>query len=135
MPTVRMRLTCRRFSVFPHMFGQLFYIFPSYFLSSAFFSLFSFPPRVCFSFKLPFPVLRSLVSSSCSCFFSCSFMVDYSSIRLDCPSISFLFSRLGCLLKSVEEGCLDWVSLFVREDYPYKPVLSSLLPLVSHSAM
>ena len=34
----------------------------------------------------------------------------------------------------MEEGCLDWVSLFVREDCPYEPVLSSLFPLVSHSA-
>ena len=48
-------------------------------------------------------------------------------------SFSFLFC-LGCLLEFVEEGCLDWVSLFVREDYPYEPVLSSLFPLVSHSA-
>ena len=61
-------------------------------------------------------------------------MVDYSSVRSNYPSIALLFARLGYLLESVKEGCLDWVSLFVREDYPYEPVLSSLFPLVSHSA-
>jgi len=34
----------------------------------------------------------------------------------------------------VEEGSLNWVYLFMREDCPYEPVLSSLFPLVSHSA-
>ena len=33
----------------------------------------------------------------------------------------------------MEEGCLDWVSLFMREDCPYELVLSSLFHLVSHS--
>ena len=61
-------------------------------------------------------------------------MVDYSSIRLDFPSIAFLFARLGCLFEFVEESCLDWASLFVKEDCPYEPLLSSLFPLVSHSA-
>ena len=61
-------------------------------------------------------------------------MVDYSSVKSNYPSIALLFARLGYLLESVQEGCLDWVSLFVREDYPYEPVLSSLFLLVSHSA-
>ena len=61
-------------------------------------------------------------------------MVDYSSVRLNCPLIAFLFAHLSFLLESVEEGCLDWVSLFVREDCPYEPILSSLFPLVSHFA-
>ena len=61
-------------------------------------------------------------------------MVDYSSVRVDCPSIAFLFTRLGCLLESVEGECLEWVSLFVGEDFPYKLVLSLLFPLVSCSA-
>ena len=34
----------------------------------------------------------------------------------------------------MEEGCLDWVSLFMREDCPYEPILSLLFLLVSHSA-
>ena len=96
-------------------------------------SLFSFYSRVCLSFKLPFSAQRSLVSSSRSCFFSCSSMVDYSAVRIDCPSIAFLFARLGCLLKSIKGECLKWVSLFVAEGCPYKFVLSSLFPLVSHS--
>ena len=69
-------------------------------------SLFSFYSRVCLSFKLPFSAQRSLVSSSRSCFFSCSSMVDYSAVRIDCPSIAFLFARLGCLLKSIKGECL-----------------------------
>ena len=74
-------------------------------------SLLSFHFRVCFSFKLPFSVLCSLVSSSCSCFFFCSSMADYSSIRVDCPSVAFLFAQLGCLLEIVKGECLKWVSL------------------------
>ena len=121
---------------------QTFLDFPAHVLATYFafslmfpffcvFSLFSFHPRVCLSFKLPFSVLLFLVSSSCSCFFSYSSMVDYSSVRLDFPSVAFLFARLGCLFKFVEESCLNWVSLFVKEDCP---LLSSLFPLVSHSA-
>ena len=105
---------------------------PVSFLLHSFLVQFSY--RVCLSFKVPFSVLHSLVSFSCSCFFSHSSMVNYSSVRSNCPSIAFLFTRLGCLLKFVEEGCLDWVSLFVREDYPYEAVLSLLFPLISHFA-
>ena len=61
-------------------------------------------------------------------------MVDYFFVRVDCPSITFLFARLGCLLESVEGECLKWVSLFMGEDYPYKFFLFSLFPLVSHFA-
>ena len=61
-------------------------------------------------------------------------MVDYSAFRVDFPSMPFFFARLGYLLKSVEGECLKWVNLFVGEDWPYKFVLSSLFPLVSHSA-
>ena len=130
---VRMRLMCKCFSVFPRMFWPLISHFSLLFPFFCVFSLFSFHPRVCLSFKLPFSVLHSLVSFTCSCFFSYSSMVDYSSVRLDCTSIAFLFACLGCLLKSMEEGCLDWVGLFMREDYPYEPILSLLFPLVSHS--
>ena len=116
-----------------HVLATYFTFFPhvSFLLH---FSLFNFPPRVCLSFKLPFSVLGSLVSLSCSYFFFCSSMVYYSSVRLDFPSIAFLFTHLGGLLEFVEEGCLDWVSLFVREDCPYDSVLFSLFPLVSRSA-
>ena len=119
---------------FPRVLWPLISHFPLLFPFFYNLSLFSFYSRVCLSFKLPFSVLRSLVSSSCSCFFSCSSMVDYSSVRVDCPSIAFLFARLGCLLESVEGECLKWVSLFVGEDCPYKFVLFLLFPLVSHFA-
>ena len=97
-------------------------------------SLFNFYSRVYLSFKLHFSILRSLVSSSCSCFFLCISMVDYSFVRVDCPSIAFLFAHLGCLLELIEGECLKWVSFFVGEDCPYKFVLFLLFPLVSHSA-
>ena len=60
-------------------------------------------------------------------------MVDYSFVRVDCPSISFLFTRLGRLLEIMEGECLKGVSLFVGKDYRYRFVLSSLFPLVSCS--
>ena len=61
-------------------------------------------------------------------------MVDYTFVKVDCPSISFLFARLGCLLEIVEKECPKGVSLFVGEDNPYRSDLSSLFPLVSCSA-
>ena len=115
-------------------FGHLFCIFPSCFLFFYNLSLFHFYSRVCLSFNLPFFVLHSLVSSLCSYFFSFSPMVDYSAVRVDCPSIAFLFSRLGCLLKFFKGECLKWVNLFVGKGYPYRIFLSTLFPLVSHSA-
>ena len=125
---------CRHFSIFLCIFWSLISRFSLLFPFFCVLSFFSFHPRVCLSFKLPFSVRRSLVSSSCSCFFSCSSMVDYSAIRVDCPSIAFLFAHLGCLLESVEGECLEWASLFIGEDCPYKFLLSSLFPLASHFA-
>ena len=61
-------------------------------------------------------------------------MVDYSAIRVDCPSIAFFFAHLGCLFKSIGGECLERVSFFVGEDCPYTSILSSLFPLVSRSA-
>ena len=72
-----------------------------------------------------------LESSSCSSLFFCSSMVDYSSVRVDCPSVAFLFAHLGCLLEVVEGEYLKWVSFFVGEDYPYRFAISFLFPLVS----
>ena len=115
---------------FPRVLWPLISHFPLLFPFFYNLSLFSFYSRVCLSFKLPFSVLRSLVSSSCSCFFSCSSMVDYSSVRVDCPLIAFLFAYLDSLC--VERECLKWVSLFVGEDCPYKFVLFLLFVLVSH---
>ena len=97
------------------------------------FSLFSLHFRVCLFFKLSFSVLRFLLSSACSSIFFCSSMVDYSFVKVDCPSVAFLFTHLDCLLEVIEGECLKWVSLFMGEDYPHRFVLSSLFPLVSHS--
>ena len=61
-------------------------------------------------------------------------MVDYSAIRVNCPSIAFFFTHIGSLLESVEGGCLERISLFIGEDCLYTSILSLLFPLVSHSA-
>ena len=61
-------------------------------------------------------------------------MVDYSAIRVDCPSITFFFAHLGSLLESIEGEHLEMINSFVRKDCPYTSVLSSLFPLVSRSA-
>ena len=47
---------------------------------------------------------------------------------------SFLFCSFWLLLEFVDGECLKRVSLFVREDYQYTSILSSIFPLVSHSA-
>ena len=61
-------------------------------------------------------------------------MVDYSAVRVNCPSIAFFFAYLGSLLESVEGEFLERINFFVGKDCPYTFVLSSLFPLVSHSA-
>ena len=61
-------------------------------------------------------------------------MVDYFAVRVICHSISFFFAHLGSLLESVEGESLERISFFVGEDYLYTTILSSLFPLVSHSA-
>lgn len=61
-------------------------------------------------------------------------MEDYSSVRVGCPLVAFLFAHLGCLLEFIEGECLKWASLFVGEDCSYSFVLYLLFPLVSHSA-
>ena len=133
MRTVKMHSTRKLSSVFPHMFWPFISYFPLLFPFLHFLSLFSWHSRVFLFFKLSFSILCSLVSSSCSSFFPCSSMVDYSFVKVDCPSISFLFARLGCLLEIVEGECLKGVSLFMGEDCRYRFVLSSLFPLVSCS--
>ena len=61
-------------------------------------------------------------------------MVDYSTIKVNCPSIAFFFAHLCSLLESIEGYFLERISFFVGEDCPYTFVLSSLFPLVSYSA-
>ena len=134
MCTTRMHLSCGHVSVFPRVFWPLVLHFSLLFPFLCIFSLFSFRSRVCFFFELPFSVLRSLVSPLCSCFFFGSFMVDYSAVRVACPSIAFFFVHLGCLLESIEGKCLERVSFFVGVNCPYTSVLSFLSPLISRSA-
>ena len=61
-------------------------------------------------------------------------MVDYFAVRVNCPSIAFFSTHLGSLLESVEGECLQRISFFVGEDYPYTSILSLLFPLVSYSS-
>ena len=129
--TVRMCSTCRLFSVIPLTFWPFILHFSLLFPFLHTFSLFSLHFRVCLFFKLSFSVLHFLVRPSCSSLFLCSSFVDYSSIRVDCPLIAFLFAHLGCLLEVMEGECLKRVSFFMREDCLYRFVLSSLFPLVS----
>ena len=117
-------LLCVLYEIQKQIFQHLFLRTPS---------LLSWNFRVYLYFKLSFSVLHFLVSSSCSSLFSCSSMVGYSSVRVDCPSIAFLFACLGCLFEVIEGECLKWVSFFVGEDCSYRFVLSSLFPLVSRS--
>ena len=132
--TTRMSSSCRHVSVFLRMFWPLVFHFSLLFPFLCIFSLFNFCSKVCFFSKLPFSVLHFLVSPPCSCFFFDSSMVDYSAIRVDCPSVAFFFAHLGCLLESVEGECLERVSFFIRENCPYTSVLSLLFPLVSRFA-
>ena len=123
--TARMRSSSGHVSVFPHMFWLLVLLFSPLFLSSVFFFLFNFRFRVYFFFKLPFSVLRFLVSSSCYFFFSNSSMADYFAVRVNCPSIALFFTHLGSLLEFVEGECLERISFFVGEDCPYTSLISS----------
>ena len=133
MCTVKMCLTCRLFLVFLCTFWPFISHFPLLFPFLHNLFLFSWHFRDFLFFELSFSVLHFLVSSSCSSFFFCSSMVDYSFVKVDCPSVSFPFARLGCLLDIVEGKHLKRVSLFMGEDCPYRFVLSSSFPLVSCS--
>ena len=102
MCTARIRSSCEHVSIFLCMFWPLVLHFSLLFPLFCIFSLFNFRSRVCFFLKLPFSVLRFLVSSSCYFFFSDSRMVDYSAVRVIGPSIAFFFAHLGSLLESIK---------------------------------
>ena len=96
--TFRMSSSCQFFSVFPrtifHSFHAFSLLFFSFLLS---FSLWCF---FCFGVLLlpnssSFP-LHFLVSFLCFLLCFCSFMVDYSLVWSDCPSVSF--SLLSCVV-------------------------------------
>ena len=73
-----------------------------------------------------------LVSFLCSLLCISAFMVDCSSVRLDCPSVSFFFACLCGLLEAVGRK-RPKVRLFIRRDYLFRFVLLFLFPLVHHS--
>ena len=125
--TVKMCLTCRLFLVFLCTFWPFISHFPLLFPFLHNLFLFSWHFRDFLFFELSFSVLHFLVSSSCSSFFFCSSMVDYSFVKVDCPSVSFPFAHLGCLLEIVEGKHLKRVSVFVGEDCQYRFVLLHFL--------
>ena len=60
-------------------------------------------------------------------------MVDFDFIRMETPSISFFFARLGVFLES-SGGCRPHIGLFVPQDCKtFRPVLIGLYPLLRHS--
>ena len=60
-------------------------------------------------------------------------MVDFSFIRQETPSISFLFARLKAFLE-FSSGHHPQVGLLLPQDYgASRPVLTSLYPLICHS--
>ena len=132
--TAKMRSSCGHVSIFPRMFWPLVLHFSLLFHFLCIFPYSIFRSRVCLSSGPPFSVLHFLVSPSSFFFFSDSSMVDYSIVKVDCPSIAFFFTHLGSLLESIEGERLERVSSFIGKDCLYTLVLSSLFPLASHSA-
>ena len=60
-------------------------------------------------------------------------MVDYSPVRLDCPSVSFFFAHLCGLFKVVSRK-RPRVGHFIEKHYPYRSILPFLFSLVYHLA-
>ena len=56
-------------------------------------------------------------------------MVDYSLVRLDCPSISFFFARLCGFLVSKSRGHPQ-VGFFMGRDCPFRNILVFLFPMI-----
>ena len=99
------------------------FTFTSFFSSSCYF--------ICFGVvllpKLSLFPFHCLVIFSCSSLCFCFFMVDYSLVRLDCPSVSFFFTRLCSLLEAVGRR-RPRVGLFIEKTCPYRFVLFFLFP-------
>ena len=62
-------------------------------------------------------------------FFLFVFMVDYSLVRLDCPSISFFFACLCGFLVSKGRGGPQ-VNLFIGQDCPFRNILVFLFLVI-----
>ena len=69
---------------------------------------------------------------SCFSFCFCSFMVDYSLVRLDCSLVSFFFAHLCGLLEVVGRK-RPRIGLFIEKNCPYRFVLLFLFLLVYRS--
>ena len=76
--------------------------------------------------------LHFLVSFLCFLLCFCSFMVDYSLVWWDCPSVSFFFARL-CGVLGIVGRQRPKVGFFVKKSCPYRSVLLFLFPLVHRS--
>ena len=59
-------------------------------------------------------------------------MVEFFEVRNLCPSVSFFFARLGAFLEASSGHC-PHVGLFVSRDSAFRPVLTSLYPLLHQS--
>ena len=133
---VKMFLLCQFFSMFPHMIFHLFCVFPSF--SFRFHSIFLFSSwrYVCLeSFFLPELssfLFRFLVSFLCSLLYIFAFMVDYSLVRLDCPSVSFFFACLCGFLEAIGRKHPK-VRLFIGRNCLFRFVFLFLFPLVHRS--
>ena len=134
--TVRISSSCQQISAF-HARSSIYFAFFLHFLFFPFFALF-FPSSCRFNcpgafFSIKPPSFPSYFLVSLSRFFLCFrfLMVDYSMVRLDCPSISFFFARLSSLLGVVGRQCLE-VGLFVGRNCSFRFVLRFLFPLVHH---
>ena len=129
--TVRMSSLCQFSSDFLSMTPTHFVSFPSFSFHSLFSFLFSSWCFICFGVLLSFPRFLSISLVSFSCFFLCfcSFMVDYSSVRLDCLLVSLFFACLCGLIKVVGRK-RPRVGLFIEKKCPYRFVMLFLFPLV-----
>ena len=59
-------------------------------------------------------------------------MVEFFEVRNLYPSVSFFFARLGAFLKASSSHC-PHVGLFVSRDSAFRPILTSLYPLLHQS--
>ena len=60
-------------------------------------------------------------------------MVDLSLVRCECPSVSFIFARLGVFLEKSSGKCPRVGSFLPRDCVAFRPVLLDFYPLIRHS--
>ena len=137
--TIRMFSLCQFFLIFLHSIFHFFRVFPSFsflFIFTPFSFLLcgissdweSFFFLELSSFLLFFFFFGFLVSFLCSLLCIYAFMVDYSLVRSDFPSISFYFTRSYGLLEVGKRH--PKIGLFVGRDCPFRFIFLFLFPLV-----